>query len=347
MNRLDRYLLKRMLAATVMILMTAVLAVILLDVIFKLNSLLPFGNGRWLLILKLYLLRIPSLVSPLLPLAVVGGALITVAPLLRRGEIIATTAAGISPQAACRALFIFALAAGALDLVISDQIAPRCEGPLATTEDRLTGETRRGSVWAVPETGSAWLAGYARIGDHSKPEITAISVGTADGDLITAQALEWRDNQWVLCAPVITVPRNDPAARQVDGDTACAGALALPYQPQQLANLIASRHALTSIELFERGGRQNTAVIASRWLRLLAPLLCLCCALAWFLRYNNRTRLLVAALESFGIASVPLVLLGLGSAAASNSSIPVSVAALLAAAVAAAPAAWAVFRWRL
>lgn len=343
---LDRYLLRRC-AAGALALTVLVSALILgLDLLLRLADLTEGKLGpeqsRLGLLLRHLAYRAPMVISPLLPVAAVGGALIALVPMLRRGELTALAASGISLRRACRGAFLLAAVLGCVDLVVSDQLAPRLQGPAAQVEQQLTGRPDHGRIWRVETTGSTWFAGriWLREGrNHARQ----LAVASSDGRLITAGGLDYEDpGGWVL-RDVVEEGRTGVRHHE---HLAATGWLALPYSPADLSQLLASRYALTSPELWRQGGQLNRSLALQRWLRLLVPLLCVACALPIFVHFENRERLIQGTGQALVAALVPVALIGLGAAAADASDAPPILVMGIAGALAAAPGVWLVLRWR-
>jgi lipopolysaccharide export LptBFGC system permease protein LptF len=291
----------------------------------------------------LLLYQAPDLLAPLLPLAAVGGALISMAPMLKRSELVALAASGVSVRRACRGIFVVGLLLGAINFALNDQIAPRLETARQAAESTLSGKHQRGQVWHRPETGSDWFATGVNLADPLMPEIYGLLVATKDGSLLRAERLSWDDERWWLLSPHLVT---DDARRISAERLPCDGALALP-PPAQLSADLASRYALTSSELISRGGRLNLSMAAQRILSALTPVLALLCALPVFARFANRDALIPAAIRALLCAAIPLGIIGAAGWVADSSSLPPVLVAALAAIIALLPGLILYQRWRV
>jgi lipopolysaccharide export LptBFGC system permease protein LptF len=346
LSTLDRYLSRRCTAAVLAVLVLVAPLILGLDLLLRLSDLLggPLAadQSRLLLIGELVLLRLPSVLSPLLPLAAVAGALVALAPMLRRGELTALAAGGVSLRRSCRAAFILALGLGLSDVILSDLVAPQVQGRLATVESRLTGSSHRGRVWRVPETGSTWFADRIDVTAEGRIEGQGLIIAT-EKHLLQAQRLHHVPGAgWQLegCTT------SDGEAIHFEETLPCTGALRLPYAPNELAGVLASRYALSGFELWARGGHLNQSLALQRWLRLVIPLLCLACALPVFVRFENRSRLIPAASQSLVAAGIPLLVLAAGGAAADTARWSPALTLTVALALATLPAACWLRAWR-
>lgn len=342
---LDRYLLRHSAIGALAVIGLLSVLVIGLELLLRLGDFqrgtLGQDQSRTGLIARWMLFRLPLVVSPLLPAAAVGGVLLALAPMLRRGELTALAACGTSLRRCCAGALALGLGLGVVDLALSDQIAPRVQGPLLRVEAQLTGRPEQGRIWRVPETGSTWFAGHAWLAaDDGRARGVAVADGA--GRLVTAQRLVYADTGWVLHDLIEEGPEGTVRHALVPA----SGWLALPYTPRELGVLLASRHALTGGELWRRGGRLNRSLALQRWLRLLAPLLAVACALPVFVRFANHDRLIQGSGQAAITAAVPLVVLALGGAATDNGDLPPGVMMVASLALAAVPALWLWSRWR-
>jgi len=91
MKVLDRHLLRRGLIALLLILLLTLLLVQGIDLLTRFSALtrgeLDAGESRGALIALFYLMQMPQLAAPLLPIATVGAALLLTAPMLRRKDV--------------------------------------------------------------------------------------------------------------------------------------------------------------------------------------------------------------------------------------------------------------------
>ena len=103
---IDRHMLKRGSFALLIIIALVVIIVLGMDFILNLNTFLKSSAAESGELAKLILLyygySLPSMISPLLPLALAISLVVTCAPMLKRGEFIALSASGISLRTATR-----------------------------------------------------------------------------------------------------------------------------------------------------------------------------------------------------------------------------------------------------
>jgi lipopolysaccharide export LptBFGC system permease protein LptF len=71
------------------------------------------------------LVRLPDLIQTFLPISALAAGMLTAAPLMRDGTLVALCAAGLTPARVLRATLLVAIASGVLGIVIADQVAPR------------------------------------------------------------------------------------------------------------------------------------------------------------------------------------------------------------------------------
>lgn len=344
---LDRALFWRGLKALVLILGLTVLLVFGLDFILRYNALtsgtLSDDDSRVALILVYYCYRIPELAGPLLTLAMIGAGLVTCGPMLKRRELIALGAAGLSLRRITLPLIVLAALTGVVGVLVSDQLNPRLEGPRAVLKDRLQDSTRQARSWR--SDGTAWFANHASL-EESPPRLKQIIVAPADRRLLTAAALTWHDDHWRLQG----VTRWDPDAKKEVAhldEMACDGDLPLSLSPAELAQLLVSRYSMTSEQLVAEGDPVSRAFAYRRFTAGFTPLLALLLALTVFVRFDNADALLTAGIRALIAGAIPAGLMGIGNLALETSSMPPEIAAVLVIACAAAPSLWAYGRWRL
>lgn len=324
-NRLDRYFVRRACVALVGIVALVCALVIGLDIIFNLKNLLkgalPEDASRPWMIVRLYLFRLPSLMSPLVPLAMMAAVILTTAPSLKKGEFTALAAAGISLRKSTRSLLLVAAIAGALDVYLSDRLAPRLEGRVQAMTDALSGEARSGRIWVVEETGTPWYANRVILVPGEIPRVEDILVAPAAyPGLIHAEKLGRDDDgNWFLDGPVRRIDFDDEGRRRFTELDAlpCEGSIALPYDSDKLGQILVSRYAMTGDELWRRGldeeqGHLYHALLYRRYSRALLPLFAVLLVLPMFVRFQNRDEMLVAGIRSLVFGLVPIGILSIG-----------------------------------
>jgi lipopolysaccharide export LptBFGC system permease protein LptF len=350
--RLDRYVLKRAIAAFLLIVVLVVLLVVGMDLILRLKILLSgdlaYGESRWLLIAQLYGYSLPTLISPLLPFAVTAAAVMATAPMLKRGEFTALASAGTSMRRATRGLLILAVLVGSLDVWLSDQVAPRWETRRQAIEDRLGGEVVSGRIWDIPETGSVWYANHVVLQPEGPPIIEDLVIAPGHG-LIHARALERLDGAWVLTGPIVCWFRSDDGRETWESldELPCEGQLALPFGVDTLSQRLVSRHAMTGGELLAKGGHLNVALFWGRMARFVVPVAAMLLVLSVFIRFSNRSQLVVAGTKSLGAGFAPMLIVATGTFNADASALPPVLVVGVASGLALIPGIIVYSRWRL
>ncbi|MDA3959336.1 MAG: LptF/LptG family permease [Planctomycetota bacterium] len=347
----DRYLFKRSLASAALILGLVVVLMLGLEALMSmrwyLKGDLPEGTSRLWLICQLLAMRVPQILSPLLPIAAVGGVLMAIAPMLRKGELTALAAGGVSLRRACRSALLLAISIGVLDFALSDQVAPRLETQREALEDLLQGSFQHGATWHEADSGADWYAERVQLSRSGELTISDVIIATADGRLVTAGQLTHTSAGWQLEPPIVfSAGGEQPQLERSTEALPCTGPLAVNAKPDELASDLLSRHARTSLELLSRGSRLELSLVWQRLVRLVIPLLCLCCALPIFVRFSNRNRLLIGAAQALLMAAVPMIIMAVGTIAADTSPWPLPVVAALSLALALAPGAALMLRWR-
>lgn len=154
------------------------------------------------------LYRLPLLVGPVLPVAVLIAALLTWGMLARRGEIAALRAAGVPVARLVAVLMPAGLLAAALAFAVTDRIAPAADAALARWW-QATGPA------AAPAGGRLWFRDGLDVVAVERVEGDRVEGGGSrlhgvevvrrhpDGRLahwIMAERAEWHDGAWTLLA---------------------------------------------------------------------------------------------------------------------------------------------------
>lgn len=128
---LARYLSRQFLVRSLAVLVALTALLQLLDLLDAASRVLERGGA--LGDLGTYaLLRLPSIVERLVPLAVLVGSLTTLYGLVQNNEIVAMRSAGLTPYQLLATLMPAAVAIAVFHLILSDQIAPRAERAFLT-----------------------------------------------------------------------------------------------------------------------------------------------------------------------------------------------------------------------
>jgi lipopolysaccharide export LptBFGC system permease protein LptF len=342
---LDRHLAVHFARNLALVACAVVVVFMALDVLLSFHLLAKQGAGPWLK-LELFAARVPALLNFAIPVAAIIAVLATAAPMLRRGEFTALGGAGIGLRRSTRALLLGCLIAGLIDAVIADTAAPPSTAHAMALQDELEGQSREGRVWRTAD-GTTWFAGGARLVATGEPRLSRVVVATRDS-LLLADRLVWNGTAWTApmgCAVMTVRDGGQRLDRLPAGPLPAASRLDLP--PAELYRRLLPRHTMSGAELLDRGERADLAMIWARWTRVLLPVLAGMAALAVFVRFSNRDRVVVATVEASLAALVPVAILTVSGIAADTAPGPpglgVAVGVLLAAAL--PLTLW--LRWRL
>ena len=177
MTILGRYLSKMFIGQLALILISAVALLQLFDVMSVADDLLKDLGGGFQVVLRYSLLRLPVLVTFLLPFSVLLAALMTFGRLHRHSELVAIQALGLPFLKILLLLLPVMLVIAALHFLISDQLTPRANRALADWQ--ASSETRK------PNDIALWL----RDGDH----LVSIGAIEEDGHLLRDVVIFKRD----------------------------------------------------------------------------------------------------------------------------------------------------------
>ena len=297
MNRLDRLLFLRVASNTALIAIGTTILALGLEMIMEANQIFgksaTSGSERFWLITSYYGYKIAPTISPLLPLSILAGTLITFTAMLRRNELIILVSGGLSLRKVTRSLLSLALLVGCVDFVLVDQIMPSQEGDRLALENQLTGQQTGARQFETPN-GLRWAARGVTLAKGQPPEAYQLLVVSAD-HLLTADKLTRTDDEWVLQTVTIADRGEKQEPPRYHTSLVASGRWELPYSPDQLRATLASSQALPSNELWQRGSEQNQITVYSRFLHITTALSVLLAALPTFVRYQNRTNLISAA----------------------------------------------------
>jgi len=199
MTTLHRYVARIFLLRFLMVLLGISFAVLGFEMVEAINDL--GGDEAEVATLARYAaLRLPSFLAQLLPIAVLVGALLTVADLLRQRELLAAWNAGLSQPRLLLGLLPLLLLLGALQFVLNDQLVPRTTDALRAWG---VGEFRA-SGFLTSRDGSVWL----RSGD----DIVRVSEQALEAERLADITVFRRDGEGAL------LERLDAAEARRDGD---------------------------------------------------------------------------------------------------------------------------------
>lgn len=151
MTTLHRYVARIFVLRFLLVLLGISLAVLGFEIVEAIND-LGGDEAEAATLARYAALRLPSFLAQLLPIAVLIGALLTVADLLRQREMVAAWSAGLSQPRLLRGLLPLLLLLGALQFALNDQLVPRTTEALrawGVGEFRASGflTSRDGAVW--------------------------------------------------------------------------------------------------------------------------------------------------------------------------------------------------------
>ncbi|MEM9624757.1 MAG: LPS export ABC transporter permease LptG [Pseudomonadota bacterium] len=184
MSILGRYLSVIFLGQLVLILISAVALLQLFDVMSVADDLLKDLGGGFQVILRYSLLRLPVLVTFLLPFSVLIAALMTFGRLHRHSELVAIQALGLPFLRVLLLLLPVMLLIALLHFLISDQLTPRANRALADWQTSVEPH-KEGDI-------ALWL----RDGDH----LVSIGAIENDGRLLRDIVIFKRDGDGNLAA---------------------------------------------------------------------------------------------------------------------------------------------------
>jgi lipopolysaccharide export LptBFGC system permease protein LptF len=342
---LDRHLAVHFARNLALVACAVVVVFMALDVLLSFHLLAKQGTGPWLK-LELFAARVPALLNFAIPVAAIIAVLATAAPMLRRGEFTALGGAGIGLRRSTRALLVGCLLAGIIDAVIADAAAPPATAHAMALQDELEGQSREGRVWRTDD-GTTWFAGGARLVATPEPRLARVVVATRDS-LLLADRLVWNGTAWMAPMGCAVMTVRDGAQRL---DRLPAGQLPaaarLDLSPPDLYRRLLPRHTMSGAELLDRGERADMAMFWARWTRILLPVLAGMAALAVFVRFSNRDRVVVATVEASLAALVPVAILTISGIAADTAPGPAGLGVAIGVVLAAALPLTLWLRWRL
>lgn len=270
-------------------------------------------SGRGGVFLRYYGCLLPSFLGTWLPLSVLVAAMFTAGPMLRQGNLMALSAAGIPPRRAFRAFLVLAVVAVLGAFAIADLAVPRL-GPAADrayaalkqdlrmlhgsrfrTVAWRDGDTRWSSMIALPEVG-AYFHVYA---------LRPIAGG--GWHCVRARTMAWKEEGWRL--EDVDVAQADVHQALAACSPSAAG-LELSSDGWKLAEVLRPDSSRSSEELYRTGSPRFSQVLCNRLAWSLLPLLCLLYGLPGFIRFADRLRPGAAVVRSLFWALLPVACLG-------------------------------------
>ncbi len=295
MKTLDRYIATTAFTRWAMVLFIGVFLVLLGDFIGNMGIYLRAIQRHHLdLLAEYFLFRFPEFMANWLPLSAAAAALLTAAPMLKQGTLIALLAAGVAPWRVFASLLLLALAIGGFGLVLKDQVIPRLtpEAALARTrmEEKLGRDEEPPRAVGWHEGEHFWCAQWA-LPDQVK--YSNIAVFGADGAqhasaMVIADTLSYKDGHWLLSNAALVGNETKPYSVLPSCRVEEVG-LSLSGDPEQLAARLKLDSHKTSDELLQANASFAWGMIAMRIAFGLLPLLCLLAALPGFIHLEGRT----------------------------------------------------------
>ena len=200
MSILGRYLTRIFIGQLSLVLISAVAMLQLFDVMSQSDDLLADLGGGASVILHYSLLRLPILVTFLLPFSVLIAALLTFGRLHRHSELVAIQALGMPFLKILSLLLPVMLLIAFLHFLINDQLSPRATRTLADWEESV--KERKPNDIALWIRDRHDLVSISRIEDSGKTlQGVVIFRRDADGNLIkqvSAENASFEDRAWWL-----------------------------------------------------------------------------------------------------------------------------------------------------
>ncbi len=250
-----------------------------------------------------FLSRLPEFLLSFLPVSALAAGMLTVAPMLREGTLMALAAAGIAPARVLRTTLVVAIASGMLATILADQVVPRMmrvtDRLIAVMKDRDPNHLTRSAGWRSGTT--HWSSAQAL---PSAIVYHRLAIFRTDADRrALADELTWNGRAWeLLGVDAIDGQRQSRLERtspEALGFTA-------PPPPEELAQRLRPDSARTSDELFATGTPRRWHLLFDRLVSCLLPILCLAFALPRFIRWEDRLRPAIAAFRSLAWTIPPL-----------------------------------------
>lgn len=158
-----------------------------------------------MLVVSIFLLRTPNIISLTLPMATVFAALMASGELCSHGEIVAMRAGGVSIWRLSRPVLVAAFMVTVVTFVFNEALGPACSNRATMMLQEYVMEKRdidEPLTFRVPEHGEAKLLVYAdkfSLREKSMTGVTLIQFkGLEPPDLYFAKRATWENEQWVL-----------------------------------------------------------------------------------------------------------------------------------------------------
>ncbi len=244
MTILGRYLSKMFIGQLALILISAVALLQLFDVMSVADDLLKDLGGGFQVVLRYSLLRLPVLVTFLLPFSVLLAALMTFGQLHRHSELVAIQALGLPFLKILILLLPVMLIIAALHFLISDQLTPRANRALADWQ--ASTETREPNDIALWLRDGDHLVSIGAIGESGR-QLQGVVIFKRDGNgnlaaqTEAARASFDQDRWWLHEVNTLAIRPNAERAKT----TIARKAWETGIQPSLLKDLAAPPNALS------------------------------------------------------------------------------------------------------
>ena len=311
MRILDRHLFALAFSRWALVLLLGVFLIALGEFVGNMGQYLGvIAARRGLLLAEYFLLRFPEFLATWLPLSAPVAGLLTAAPMLREGTLIALAASGVAPRRIFASLLVLALGVGGLGFLLKDQIIPRLD-PVAEEVSRRMAGKREAEVERPRAVG--WRSGnyywcaqesWPEEGEYRKLAVFGAQGAKVPSAMLLADRLAWRDGRWLL-ANVVLAQENLPLIRRTSCPVAELG-LAIDDDREALAIRLKPDFQKTSDELVgAKAGRAWGLINLRIAFALLAPL-CLLFALPGFIHLDSRAHPGLALAQAMLFTLIPL-----------------------------------------
>jgi lipopolysaccharide export LptBFGC system permease protein LptF len=312
MNTLDRYVATTAFTRWAMVLFIGVFLIVLGDFIANMGIYLRAVHKHHLDFLAEYFIyRFPEFMAIWLPLSAAAAGLLTAAPMLRQGTLIALLAAGVAPWRVFASLLVLAVLIGGLGLVLKDQVIPRVAPEAKMARDRMEEklgreeERPRAVGWHDGEHFWSSQAALPDAGVYHNVAVFGAQGSHHASSMLIADSLSWKDGHWLLANAALVGDESQPykvlALCQVE-----EVGLTLSGDPEQLAGRLKLDTHKTSDELLSANASFAWAMIAMRITFGLLPLLCLLAAMPGFIRLEGRSGIGTMVGKALLMTGVPL-----------------------------------------
>jgi len=255
---------------------------LLVDIFDRFDDLMRYG-GFNSLGLEYFVLKLPLIVSQLLPVACLAGALLGLALLNRTGEILALQGLGISRLELAAPIVVMAALISVFDFALTETVVP-----LATRQAThlYSVEIKKRNPTGVFAAGGIWIRvrdGFLSVDRYDPHQLTLVGVTIFHlspdrtlRDIHVAASATWDGKDWRLSAPkVMRVGQGGSVSVASDDDfrlDAKPSDFSLLRQNPEEFNLAELNHYISSLR---RKGLDPGGYVVDRDLKYAMPLACL------------------------------------------------------------------------